>query len=160
GFRVDHRWPRIRTHVQEFVENGFDLTHLKVLHDQLISSGQSLDIDVDGPTIRHRTWQTFKAYRVAGLFMPEIAGPLDFEVQGLGIGAARATIQAKIQLEYALVIFLTPVDEEHIEVTSMASVKKLPFPLVTRLLRRQVTNSSKAAIEQDIPIWESKLYHA
>jgi phenylpropionate dioxygenase-like ring-hydroxylating dioxygenase large terminal subunit len=160
GFRVDHRWPRIRTHVQEFVENGFDLTHLKVLHDQLISSGQSREIEIDGQTIRHRTWQTFKSYRVAGLFMPDIAGPLDFEVQGLGIGCARATVHAKIDLQYALVLFLTPLDEEHIEVTSMTSVKKLPYPLVTRLLQRQVTNATKEAIEQDIPIWESKLYRA
>lgn len=158
GFHGDHSWPYVRTHVQEFVENGFDLTHLSVLHDKLVDSGESVKVEIDGQTIRHQTWQKFHGYRVARVFMPEVGGPLNFEVQGLGIGTARAVVHAQIDLEYALVFFLTPVDEEHVAVNSMTSVKKLPFPLATWLLHRQVIRASKLAIEQDIPIWESKVY--
>ena len=70
----------------------------------------------------------------------------------------RALIQTKVDIRYAFAFFLTPIDEEHVEVYSVLSMQKTLGWLLTRVLRYKGIREGRQTIGEDIPIWENKLY--
>jgi phenylpropionate dioxygenase-like ring-hydroxylating dioxygenase large terminal subunit len=158
GFRDGPRWPRIRTHVQEMLENGMDISHFSVLHRQQTLSAESLTVDIDGPLLVHRTFQKYNLFGLAKLFVDEVTGPLDVSMIGLGAVVNRTTVNARVNLSYAFAFFFTPIDEEHIEVNSMLSMRRLRSRILTSLLMKKAIREGRATIDQDIPIWETKRY--
>ena len=151
------RW-KIRAHVQEILENGFDNAHFTHLHSQQTEKMRTEAVDVDGPTITHRTWQTYQLFQLAKLRLPEVAGPLDVIGHGLGIIVNRATVHADVELCYTYVFYATPIDETHLELRSTLAMKRLPSRIATEILWRKAASEGSHTIDQDVPIWENKLY--
>ena len=54
--------------------------------------------------------------------------------------------------------FFTPVDEEHTEVHCMLTMRKMPMPFANSILLRKAIGEGKKTIDQDVPIWENKVY--
>jgi 3-ketosteroid 9alpha-hydroxylase-like protein len=77
---------------------------------------------------------------------------------GLGCAVNRAEVHLGIDLSYLFVSCVTPVDESHVEVTGLFSMKKVGPPLVTWILTRKAMREGRRAITEDIPIWEHKVY--
>jgi phenylpropionate dioxygenase-like ring-hydroxylating dioxygenase large terminal subunit len=160
GFRPGPRWPRMRTHPQEILENGMDLSHFTVLHAHQTQAAQTLAVDADGPFFVHRTWQRYNLYSLARLFAKDVTGPLDVHMSGLGAAINRTVIDAGIQLSFSYAFFFTPIDEEHTEVNTMMAMKRLRSRLGTEFLLRRGLQNGQKVIDQDVPIWESKIYRA
>lgn len=135
-----------------------DMSHFTVLHRQQTLSADSLAIDIDGPLLVHRTFQRYNLFGLAKLFVDEVSGPLDVGMIGMGAVVNRTTVNARVTLSYTFAFFFTPIDDEHIEVNSMLSTKRLPSRLATSFLMKKAIHESKVTINQDIPIWETKLY--
>ena len=157
AFRPGAQW-RIRSHVQEFGENGMDNAHFMFLHPQQTLDMRTDGIEEEGPVFVHRTFQYYDVFGLMKYFVKEVTGPLVVTCYGLGCAVNRASVDAKLQLHYTFAFFFTPIDEEYVEVNCMLSMKKLPSWLFNEILIRKAMSEGKFTIDQDVPIWESKRY--
>ena len=156
-FRFAHRW-KIRSHVQEFGENAMDMAHFPYLHDKLTTSSQSLGLEVSGPVLTHHVMQRYNAPGIAKLFRADAGGPLDVTCYGLGLILNRSMVNTRIDLRYTYAFFVTPIDEEHVEMYCILSMQKTTGWLLTRILRYLGIREGRQTIADDIPIWENKMY--
>lgn len=157
AFKKGSRW-LIRTHLQDLGENGVDSAHFPFLHSQQTKSMRTEAIEIDGPTFIHRTFQYYNVFGLAKLTVSEVSGPLDVTLYGLGCAVNRTVVDAKVKLHYTFAFYFTPVDEEHTEVTNMLAMRKMPMPFANALLLRKAIAEGKKTIDQDVPIWENKIY--
>jgi phenylpropionate dioxygenase-like ring-hydroxylating dioxygenase large terminal subunit len=156
-FRFAHRW-KIRTHVQELGENGMDIAHFPCLHNQQTATVESLGLEISGPFLTHRVFQRYNIFSLVKLLTPEVKGPLDIHLYGLGFFLNRAVVQTKIEMRYAFAFFFTPIDDEYVEGYSMLSMEKTLGRVLTHFLLRKAIREGGVTIGQDIPIWENKLF--
>ncbi len=145
GFHEGPGLPRIRTHVQEVMENGVDLRHIEYLHSKAVVSADSIDVQVEGPILIHRTVQTYNTFGLAKKFVGgAIRGPLEFQMVGLGAALTRATLDVGFEIRYSFLFFSTPIDAEHVEFNSMMSVKKFRSRAATHLLLKKAMREGKS----------------
>lgn len=156
-FKPGAKW-RIKTHLQELGENGMDKAHFSFLHPQQTRLMRSESTEQQGHIFIHRTFQYYNVFGLARLFIDEVSGPLDLTLYGMGMAVNRTCVNARIKLYYTFVFFFTPVDAEHTEVTCMLTMKKIGGPLITHLLMNKAIKEGKKTIDQDVPIWENKIY--
>jgi len=153
-----HHW-RIKTHIQEFGENGMDVAHSPILHGQQTLSSRTEHVRAEGQHFQHLMWHTYRVFKPIRLFSPEVAGPLEVNLFGMGCALNHCTIQVNnFKLDYAYLFFFTPIDEEWSEINSLLAMKKLGNPLLTYLLVKKAIAEGRQTIDQDIPIWETKRY--
>lgn len=159
GLRRGPHW-RLRTHPQEILENAMDLAHFPVVHNKLTRAVESLDLTVDGPFLVHRTFQHCQTFKLARLLGVDVAGPVDTHIYGLGLAANRAVVDVRVQLSYTLVFFVTPIEEDVLDLTIYVAVPKRPSRAATFLLLRQAMYAVRRTIDEDKPVWETKAYLA
>lgn len=157
GLRRGPRW-RLRTHPQEMLENGMDLAHFPVLHHKQTRAAESLGLTADGPFLVHRTLQHYNVFRLARLLSGDVVGPLDLHLYGLGMAVNRAVVHARIQLSYTLAFFLTPIEEDLVDVIAYFAVRKVPSRAATFLLLKKAMLEARRTIGEDTPVWETKAY--
>jgi len=157
SFTPGYHWT-IRTHVQELGENGMDSAHFSFLHTQQTLRMRTEAVEIDGPRLIHRTFQYYNVFGLAKFLVSEVTGPLDITLYGLGCAVNRTCVDAKLKLFYTFAFYFTPLDEEHTEIHSMLSMKKMSFPFANNLLLRKAIREGKRTIDQDLPIWENKVY--
>jgi len=75
-----------------------------------------------------------------------------------GCAINRASVEAGIRLSYTYLFFFTPKEDERVEVRSTLGMRRLGNRLAESLLMRKAIREGARTIEQDIPIWENKLY--
>src|SRR5262249_32159652 len=155
--RPANRWV-IRSHPQEFEENGMDLVHFPFLHSQQTAQIRSEEARADGPLFLHRTYQRYAIFGLARLWAREVKGPLDITLVGPGCAINRAAVELGIDLRYVYMFFFTPLDGERVEMRSMVPMRRLGNRLVEGALLRKAIREGARTIEQDIPIWENKRY--
>jgi phenylpropionate dioxygenase-like ring-hydroxylating dioxygenase large terminal subunit len=154
-FKMGKDWT-IRTHVQEVAENGIDLAHFPVLHHQQTVGAQSAGFETDGPVAIHRIIQHHNMFGIGKRLNWHIAGPLDVTYYALGCVVNRARIREKISIDYCVVFDFLPIDGEHVRVHSRYSIRRKG--LLTQPLLRIAMRAGSQTIDQDVPIWENKLY--
>ncbi|MFN7972015.1 MAG: aromatic ring-hydroxylating dioxygenase subunit alpha [Acidobacteriota bacterium] len=157
--REGKRWI-IRSHTQEFEENGMDIAHFPFLHRQQTAEIRSDGLEARGPLLVHRTFQRYAIFGLARLWVREVLGPLEITLIGPGMAVNRASVKAGIELHYAFVFYFTPLDVERIEMTCRLSMKRLGNPLFEWLLLRKAIREGARTIDQDVPIWENKRYRS
>jgi len=156
-FRFAHQW-KIRSHVQEFAENAMDMAHFPYLHEKLTASSKSLGLEVSGPILTHHVMLRYNAPGIIKLFRADAGGPLDVTCYGLGLVLNRSMVKTRIDLRYTYAFFVTPIDEEHVEMYATLSVQKTTSWLLTRVLRYLGIRDGRKTIADDVPIWENKIY--
>ena len=156
-FRDGCHWT-VRSHVQEFGENGMDNAHFPFLHVQQTKHMRTESVEANGPVFIHRSFQHYNLFGLAKLIVDEVSGPLDVTVYGLGCVVNRTRVDAKIQLHYTYPFYITPIDEEWVEVNSMVAMRRLPIPFANGILLRKAIREGGNTIDQDVPIWENKRY--
>ena len=155
AFRAAKRWT-IRTHPQELIENGIDLTHFSHVHQQQTMGAESLGLEIDGPHLIHRTIQHHNIFGIGERLGWKIKGTLDVACHGLGCAVNRASIREMISLDYCVIFYFLPINGEQVAVHSYYAMRRKG--LLTLLLLHHAMKSGSHTIDQDVPIWENKLY--
>lgn len=158
SFKRRRRW-KIRSHPQEMGENAMDTAHVLFLHKETFRAVKDTFSEIEGPVFIHRMFPKY--------YLP-VAGKLGIEVEGFqevtsyGLGCQIGYSSMKLMGEFSsLSIFLlTPIDEEYVDVHFVFSVKKLFSKVVTCALEKKTIAEVSKNFEQDIPIWENKLYRS
>jgi phenylpropionate dioxygenase-like ring-hydroxylating dioxygenase large terminal subunit len=161
-FRKDASWNpplhftwTIRMHIQEVAENAVDVTHFPKVHfyettpkiETLAYDGPSFAIDLRGR-------------RFGGRFVGDAA--MWIRYSGLGVVHSKVTtlLGHRFPIEAAVILTTTPIDEEHVQLSILARHRKTWNPAFDALIRPLMRREIRADFENDIPIWESKRYHA
>jgi phenylpropionate dioxygenase-like ring-hydroxylating dioxygenase large terminal subunit len=139
------RW-RIRTDVREMTENAFDRAHFRYLHH--LKNLPEPRIVFEGPRfhIEVRTEMQTDFGVIDGTLEMRSAGP------GFGTGRFRGLI------ETLLISTVTPIDDEYVDARFTFTVRKLPDEGATRLVGDSLIAELSHQVEQDIRIWEKKVY--
>jgi hypothetical protein len=148
----------VRTHVQEFGENGVDLGHAVVLHSHITRAASTVFVESDGPVLRHRSRHHYRVFGPLEWLGKRVEGTLETRIDGFGRVFAQAKVDAGIQIENRVVFYPTPIDEEHVELNAAVYLKRQSSWLVTRLLHMKSVREAIKTIDQDAPIWSNKRY--
>ncbi len=139
------RW-KIRTHNQEMAENAVDSAHFHYLHGtQNLPASTATQhghlLHVQSPTIS----------RAHGM---DVEGEIDVHCYGFGF----TTTRFRGIVETLLVSSCTAIEGEHVDVRFSFLVKKVGGASVTEGIGRAYIAEIERQLEQDIPIWENKVY--
>jgi phenylpropionate dioxygenase-like ring-hydroxylating dioxygenase large terminal subunit len=143
----DARWT-IRTHVQEVYENTVDVAHFATVHK--VANFGTLDVSQDGPM--------FKAVAQVSFVTPRgpVAGAVDSELWGLGLDVVRHRGLG----ESCTLLTATPIDEHTVEARyTFLVLRDEETGEMSRIGVGMMRDFIKQ-IQQDIPIWENKVYRA
>jgi phenylpropionate dioxygenase-like ring-hydroxylating dioxygenase large terminal subunit len=153
-------WPAknwiIRTHPQELIENGMDLTHFSHLHSQQNVAADSSGLEIDGPRLTHHTIQHHNLFGIGARLGWNVKGKLDITAHGLGCAVNRANIREGMWLDYCVMFYFLPIDGERVAVNCYFAMRRKG--LLTMPLLWMAMNAGGHTIDQDVPIWENKLY--
>jgi phenylpropionate dioxygenase-like ring-hydroxylating dioxygenase large terminal subunit len=155
SFHPAKRWI-IRTHAQEIVENGIDCAHFPHNHRRQTAGVESLGLEIDGPRITHHMIQHHNIFGIGTRLGWQVTGTLDVTAHALSCVVNRARIRDGISLDYCVVFYILPVDPERVAVHSYYAMRRrglLTLPLIWMAMR-----DGSYTIDQDVPIWEHKLY--
>jgi nitrite reductase/ring-hydroxylating ferredoxin subunit len=139
------RW-KIRTHVQEMAENGFDMTHFHFLHG--LHNLPKAELTFEGPHCRLRTRTVM--HTPLGL----VDGELRFHSLGFGFGVVRFSGL----IDTLLVTAVTPIDDEYVDARFLFKVKRLEDEGAASIVGLGFIEELARQVDQDIPIWENKVY--
>lgn len=136
----------IRTCNQEMAENAVDLAHFLYLHGT--ASMPTTSTSVDGPHmhVHSKTHMTTPAGIVEG----------SIEVDSYGFGYVTTRFRGIV--ETLLLSSVTAIDEDHVDVNFHFSVKKIGGGSITRGVGKAFVAEVTRQLEQDIPIWENKVF--
>ncbi|WP_084727081.1 Rieske 2Fe-2S domain-containing protein [Rhodococcoides yunnanense] len=136
----------VRTHVQEVFENTVDVSHFQFVHG--VAGFGSVELVEDGPMFRATASVSMETSR------GKVDGAVESELWGLGLDIVR-----QVGIGRARSIFsVTPIDDEQVVATHTFFVPgDADGP--SRYGKAFMREFSRQ-IEQDIPIWETKLYRA
>ena len=139
------RWT-IRTRNQEMAENAVDSAHFRFLHGtqnipESVASTEGHIMRVTSPTV-----STNKYGNVEGI--------IDVEMHGFGFTTTRFTGL----VETLLVNSVTPIDEEQVDVRFAFLIRRVSDRGTTETIAALYVAEIERQLEQDIPIWENKIY--
>ena len=161
------KW-KIRTHPQELMENHIDFAHFPSVHSSVIRHTKVEDFKFEDSAFMILVFHKyhlpfafhlpFKFY-VARILGQELKGPEEFSCYGLGCSAIRIVFNP-IKHYCFFMITYTTIDEEYTEYTMFESRKKNITGLLTNFnLTNFDLKEIRKTVEQDLPIWENKVYH-
>jgi phenylpropionate dioxygenase-like ring-hydroxylating dioxygenase large terminal subunit len=152
------RW-KIYSHVQEILENGLDIAHLPFLHSSAIRAVKNYTVETKDLVFYYSISLTYKLTSTfVGIFGSEAEGSYDVTSYGLGWSVSRLHIKSLIELSFLNLGWITPIDEEYLDVRLVFSMKKVFNEPLTRILGMIISKSTARAFEEDIPIFEHKAY--
>jgi phenylpropionate dioxygenase-like ring-hydroxylating dioxygenase large terminal subunit len=149
-----HHW-KVRTHVQEVAENSMDNAHFVYVHKLVYRALIDNYLEVNGPTLTRYIKSKLAWGGKLGL---EEDCFQEFTYHGLGYGVIHSSLKSVVDVNTLVVILLTPIDEEYIDVHLLFSVKNLSFGLFTQLLHLKGMADCIESMEQEIPIFENKIF--
>jgi hypothetical protein len=136
---------RLRTHVQEVMENTVDAAHFEFVH-KTHGFGTPTVVE-DGPMLRSTAPVVFVTPK------GDVQGEVVSELWGLGIDVVRP----RGITEAAVIFGVTPVDDEEVEAGYTFYVTKGPDGGPSRVGQGLIRDFDKQ-VTQDAPIWEHKCY--
>jgi 3-ketosteroid 9alpha-monooxygenase subunit A len=139
------RW-KIKTHIQEMVENAFDAAHFRYLHK--LHNHPQPEIRFNGPLFQ------LKTRTVQETPFGVIDGHLDIDSRGFGFGVVRFSGL----IDTLLFTTITPIDADYVDARFTFSVRKLPDPNATRVVGEGFVDELGRQVDEDIRIWEHKAY--
>lgn len=148
----------VNSHVQEFGENGVDLSHVVMLHRHVTRAAHTLSIHADGPRFRHLSHQDYAVFGPMEWLGRKVHGTLEISLDGFGRIFAHGVVDAGIQLENHIVFYPTPTDEEKVELHGAVYFKRHRSRVLTQLLFLKAVREAKKTIDQDAPIWRYKRF--
>ena len=77
---------------------------------------------------------------------------------GLGLAVVNPELRTMFDVNFRIVGCTTPVDGEHVDARFGFSMRKLASDDMTGMVAAMVQASFEKEVDQDIPIWENKVY--
>ncbi|TDO07011.1 phenylpropionate dioxygenase-like ring-hydroxylating dioxygenase large terminal subunit [Mycobacterium sp. BK086] len=139
------RWI-FRSHPQEVFENTVDIAHFATVHG--VSAFGNLDVTHEGPNFRAVAEVHFETPR------GPVNGAVDSELFGMGIDVVRHQGLG----QSCTVLTVTPIDGELVDARYTFFVSLDPDTGEKTRLGMGFARDFCKQIEQDIPIWEAKIY--
>lgn len=137
---------RIRTRNQEMAENAVDSAHFKYLHGTVIQPLTTAEID--GPILHVTSKTKFGTPR----------GEVDATIESISHGFGYSVVRFTGIVDTLLVSSVIPVDEEYVEARFSFSIRKLQSLSATTGVGAAFIAEIERQMEQDIPIWENKVF--
>jgi phenylpropionate dioxygenase-like ring-hydroxylating dioxygenase large terminal subunit len=144
--RIEEDSYTIRSHVQELFENTVDIAHFQFVHG--VSGFGSVELLEDGPMFRAIASVTMQTPR------GEVQGAVESELWGLGLDVVRQRGLG----DGRTILSATPVDEEVIDARYTFFVPRDPETGGPSRYGQGLMREFRRQIQQDIPIWENKMY--
>lgn len=159
-----HAWT-LRGHPQETTENSVDYGHFAEIHGY--TSVESLEeVDTTGPYLHARYAMT----RAGGLGGKPVRAVFEIHAYGLGYSLVELEVPA-YGVRARLFVLATPLDGENIALRIATTVFDemdrshagrliglVPWPLLKRIIARQVFDGLAHDVQQDFVIWQHKRY--
>jgi 3-ketosteroid 9alpha-monooxygenase subunit A len=139
------RW-KIKTRNQEMAENAVDSAHFHFLH------GTSNMPKSQAEPMGH----ILKVISTTGMSTPR--GGVDGTVESCSYGFGYSTVRFAGIVDTLLVSAMAPIDEEYVDVRFNFTLKKLFDKDVTKTVGKAFIGEVTRQLEQDIPIWEHKVF--
>ena len=140
------KW-RIRVHAQEIAENLVDPMHFRYVH-QTLAPAQTR-VEVEGHLLR-----SFSIVQ-----HPTPRGPVEGRIDGEAHGLALWLIRWSGIVDLVHLTSATPVDGEHVDLRVTFTVRRNPErPGAEQNVGNKLIAEICRQVEEDIPIWEHKLY--
>ncbi len=157
--------------IQDVGENEADVCHVNSLHG-FADDLPEVEVSVDGP--KCVTQLKFRANRdfYVGSRLARVLGllrvPESFQVHavvervGFSLGYIRqqTLLSRGLRLRAQSLVTTTPIDEERVRVVARHRVEPLPTRWLTRLAVHRFAAAFAETLEEDIAIWEAKVYRA
>lgn len=137
---------KIKTRNQEMAENAVDSAHFHYVHGA--SNMPKAAGTFDGPIMRV----------ISGTGMETPRGGVEGQVESVSYGFGFAYIRFTGIVETLLTNSVTPIDDEHVDVRFSFRVKKLHDADITKGVGKAFVAEVSRQLEEDIPIWENKIY--
>lgn len=151
---------RVRMHAQELAENGIDAVHMPVVHHQAMLEINDRKLEMTGTQLVHHLSPKYQVYFGSKHLGRQVDCKHDIVYHGLGRLNNYVYInENKMNLELIFAFYPTPIDEEHTDIHGVFLMKKVWTKLFTKLLATKIIQNFELTINQDIPIWENKIYH-
>jgi phenylpropionate dioxygenase-like ring-hydroxylating dioxygenase large terminal subunit len=142
---ADARW-QFRSHPQEVFENTVDIAHFATVHG--VSAFGRLDVEENGHVFRAVAEVNFETPRGA------VSGAVDSELFGMGIDVVRHRGLG----QSCTLLTVTPIDGERVDARYTFFVSVDPDSGEMTRMGLGFARDFCKQIEQDIPIWEHKVY--
>lgn len=139
------RW-KFRSHPQEVFENTVDIAHFATVHG--VSAFGKLDVEHDGHLFRAVAEVNFETPR------GPVQGAVDSELFGIGIDVVRHRGLGRS----CTLLTVTPIDGEFVDARYTFFVALDPETGEKTRMGMGFARDFCKQIEQDIPIWEAKIY--
>jgi nitrite reductase/ring-hydroxylating ferredoxin subunit len=139
------RWT-FRSHPQEVFENTVDIAHFATVHG--VSAFGALDVEHNGHQFRAVAEINFETPR------GPVSGAVDSELHGMGIDVVRHRGLGRS----CTLLTVTPIDGEYVEARYTFFVALDPETGEKTRMGLGFARDFCKQIEQDIPIWEAKIY--
>ena len=136
----------IHSHLQELVENAVDQSHFLCVHS--LPEAQVFDMSTEGHHMH-----------MNGRFVMERdkeAAKLEWHFHGVSFGYVHTINPGGI--ENCQLLMYTPIDEDLVHVRFTTVVKRVKNDDVSRRVLNATNNETIRLFNQDIAIWEAKLY--
>ncbi len=148
-------WRKLATHPQEVFENTVDITHIGPVH-----RGRNARIigkpERNGPMLRVNL-EFHAPGDIVG--MPEQINDVHLEVTLRGLGAAIVHTHVRnVDVRARQRLYLTPVDEGHVDIRGIVHVVPTDDPVFTEELADLFFRAYVEDFSKDFPIWENKRY--
>lgn len=140
-----YRWT-VRSRNQELGENSVDRAHFRYVHG--MANVPEAEVTVEGHVLRSLSRGKMPTPRGV------VEGAIDSQSHGFGSGFTRFTGIA----ETVLVSSASPVDEERVDVRFAFTVKSAEGYDADRGVGAAIIQNIVKQMEEDIPIWENKIY--
>jgi phenylpropionate dioxygenase-like ring-hydroxylating dioxygenase large terminal subunit len=160
---ADYEWT-IKARIQELSENDSDVSHAPALHG-FVDEPAEIDLKIDGAECnwRLRAKLHYSAFGVP-TWMPWL--PRDFATDilvrrsGLCLGWIRQStrLPGGFKFDTQTMAATTPIDDTSVRLLLRHRVARTPLAPVTAMMRRSYAAMFNRTLEQDIVIWENKIY--
>jgi len=137
----------IGTAIQEMAENTVDPAHFQWIHGHP-QVGHIDEYRLDGIHQVMRSAQVF----------PTSRGPIDARIDVYKTGAGFAVTRYTGLIDAALVGCSTPIDDEHVHLRFNFTLRNPGKDAGTRKIADRFVAEVNRQVQQDIPIWENKVY--
>ncbi len=137
---------QIKSHIQELVENAVDQSHFLSVHS--LPSAQVFNMQADGP-----------ALSMEGRFVMEQGGePAELAWKWTGISFGYVHTKNPGGIENCQLLMYTPIDEDTVQVRFTTLVKRIKNDEISRRVLLATNSETIRLFDQDIAIWEAKIY--
>lgn len=141
GPYVKKRW-KVRTHIQEILENIVDPAHFRSVHRMM--EWPRTEVETEGSVLRSRSKTKMRTPR------GDVDAEITWEAHGMGLGWIRFTGI----VETLFVNAVTPIDQEYVDLRFSFLQKKEDPAGVRAALIDEICGQ----VDEDVPIWENKIY--